>query len=245
MRIKVDRQITNRITSYNLNPILTIIINGDCSFRREDGFSISTNDANKLLYLQKMQNILNKSALTRKTEFALSRLEEFETLKQNWDSYGASPLDKDSIDEARTILRRAFDYLSSLRIPELEFYPIPNTSGGVSIYFHLEEKELRIKLYPHENKKIVYLVDKMYPEKYHYREESFNLAHLSKHFIWLSSNDRGVFKWIPPLSASKTETGSFSGLTKTLLIQPETLPMMSFVRELTHRIERTTVVRRV
>jgi len=41
----------------------------------------------------------------RKVEWVLSRLEEFEDLKDNWDSYGAEPIEPFVIEEARSIFK--------------------------------------------------------------------------------------------------------------------------------------------
>jgi len=120
-------------------------------------------------------------------ERALARLDEFEHLEEDWDSYGAPPLERAVIEEARIIIRETGkkDYL--LGAQGLEFYPIPNRSGGVSLYFEYNERELRIKFYPYEDKQIVYRVIKTDPQQFKYSESTYHRDGLDMHLTWLIS----------------------------------------------------------
>jgi len=122
-----------------------------------------------------------------KIESSLSRLDEFGNLEENWDSYGAPPLDKQTIEEARTILKmvESSSYLRSAS--ELEFYPIPNRSGGVSLYFELGNRELRIKFYPNESCQVAIRVNKTNPEHFNYIESDYERSKMIEHFTWLSA----------------------------------------------------------
>jgi hypothetical protein len=128
-----------------------------------------------------------KSTLEMGVEHALSRLEEFEHLEEDWDSYGAPPLERAVIEEARTIIHEIGKKDYMLGVQRLEFYPIPNRSGGVSLYFEFDDRELRIKFYPHEDKQIVYRVIKTDPQQYKYAESTYDRDNLDRHLNWLIS----------------------------------------------------------
>jgi hypothetical protein len=222
MRVKVNRQIytiselssplkiftQNGSIPLKINHEIAVINNGGCSSGTEDGFSISKNEANRLLYLQIMQNRLNKSTLTRKTEHALSRLEEFETLEQNWDSYDAPPIHWGSIEEAREVLKIiAIDNILK-NVNDFEFYPIPTPSGGVTLYFELKSKELRVKLNPNPDERVIIRVDKINPERYNYEQSDYHQSVMMNNFRWLNQDDslsNGENKWnIFPIETTYT-----------------------------------------
>lgn len=163
-------------------------------------YPISEQIANKALVYQWRKKELQSLAHVRKAELALSRLEEFETLEDDWDSYGATPIDRSSIEEARDVLRtiERMEFLSSAE--ELDFYPIPSTSGGMSLYFEFESRELRLKLQPQRSKSVVYRVDKSNSEAYKYWRSEYERAGLLRLLLWLVLGDnlhQGANTWSP------------------------------------------------
>ena len=119
-----------------------------------------------------------------------SRLKEFESLEDNWDSYGAPLPDRQAIEEAQTILEQASRSVILQDATGLTCYPFPDRSGGISLYFELEDRELRLKLHPCEDKRVVYYVNKMKPEQFDYAELSYDRDRLEEHFNWLITGNR-------------------------------------------------------
>jgi hypothetical protein len=132
-------------------------------------------------------SLTQRSAVKIEVERSLARLDEFELLEENWDSYGAPPLDISSIEESREVLKLVEHDEKFKRSQGVQVYPIPNRSGGVSLYFELASRELRIKFYPYENKKVVYRVNKTDSEHFHYDESPYDRNSLEEHFSWLIS----------------------------------------------------------
>ena len=56
---------------------------------------------------------------------ALQLVESFKDLKQNWDSYGGRPIDRDVIDMAKVVLGRLGE----------GFQPVPTSTGGVDLEY--------------------------------------------------------------------------------------------------------------
>jgi len=228
MRVLVNSQITigrelscpskfftqNRSASQNINQGLTVIDSEGYFSKLEKGFFISTDEANKLLYLRMMQNKLNSAIFTRKTEHALSRLEEFENLKQNWDSYDAPPIHLGSIEEAREVLKVIARERISENTEEFEFYPIPTTSGGITVYFELKSRELRVKLNPNPGDRMIIRVDKINPDKYYYEQSEYYRTGLRHHFNWLIQDDdlfNGENTWnLSPIKTTYTSESAVS-----------------------------------
>jgi len=130
--------------------------------------------------------MVTKSALEAGVEHALSRLDEFEHLEEDWDSYGAPPIDKAMLEEARKVLKASRDNPELNGLAGLEFYPYPSPTGGVALEYEFQGRELRLKLYPDSNDRVAFRVLKSMPEKYDYEQFPYRLAELRSHFRWLS-----------------------------------------------------------
>jgi len=144
-------------------------------------------------------------------EHALSRLEEFEDLKEDWDSYGASPINMTSIEEARRVFRLISKESGFRHVENLDIYPIPTNSGGVVIYIELKTKELRVKFSPSDSDSVILRVDKRNEEEYHYTQYEYRRTSLTSHFDWLLQNDESTHQgeqWLP--SQMKTTSTSAS-----------------------------------
>jgi hypothetical protein len=129
------------------------------------------------------------STILQNIERAFARLNEFETLEEDWDSYGAPPIDKAMLEEARKVLKAMRDNPELSGLTGLEFHPYPSPTGGVAIDFEFQGRELRLKLYPDCNDCVVLRVLKSNPEKYIYMQSPYRFAELGDHFKWLSSVD--------------------------------------------------------
>jgi len=191
------------------------------STRYTPAFPHSKESAYRLIWNQLQNEKLRDQAHLRMTENALARLEEFETLKENWDSYGASIIDLKTIEEAREVLRFTGKENLLKSTEDLEFYPIPTVSGGITIYFVFESKEVRIKLTPNQSDRVVYRVDKINPDDYSYEQRTYDRDQLPSHFLWLVGGNNlscGVSAWNQYLMKT-TSTLEYVGF---ILTCPET-----------------------
>lgn len=73
---------------------------------------------------------------------ALKKLEELKELKDNWDSYGAPPIDKECIKRARWFLLAIGPKVSR------GVWSVPCSHGGVQLEWHQGAVNLEIEFKP-------------------------------------------------------------------------------------------------
>ncbi len=79
------------------------------------------------------------------TEDCLQRIERLHKLKQNWDSYGANPVDPRSIEAARQLVRK-FAFVQGIDCPRVAASP----AGHVALSWEWQEysRELDLEILP-------------------------------------------------------------------------------------------------
>lgn len=76
----------------------------------------------------------------------LQKIGKFSRLKENWDSYGAKPIDKECIDKSLKIIEEL------IKLKSTESFDIPNpfiaplSSGGIQIEWERDERYLEINI---------------------------------------------------------------------------------------------------
>lgn len=80
---------------------------------------------------------------------ALERLEEFATLSEDWDSYGAVPISAVAIDRARELAAEIISkHALSIRPEGYSFDVVPTPDGGVQLEWDVDAKHLEIAIGP-------------------------------------------------------------------------------------------------
>lgn len=72
----------------------------------------------------------------------ISRLKKLSELSENWDSYGAKPVEKNAVLMALNLIGAIY----SARVPEPAIVPL--ASGGIQFEWHTPQKDLEISLSP-------------------------------------------------------------------------------------------------
>ena len=73
---------------------------------------------------------------------AISKLNELSELQDNWDSYGARPIESSSMLMALNLLK----VIHNVRVPEPTIVPL--ATGGIQFEWHTARKDLEIALSP-------------------------------------------------------------------------------------------------
>lgn len=78
---------------------------------------------------------------------ALERLEEFKTLREDWDSYGAVPISPKAIDIARELAAEIVSkHALSIRPAGYSFDVVPTPDGGVQLEWDVDAQHLEIAI---------------------------------------------------------------------------------------------------
>jgi hypothetical protein len=81
---------------------------------------------------------------------ALERLEEFATLPEDWDSYGAVPISAVAIDRARELAAEIISkHALSIRPEGYSFDVVPTPDGGVQLEWVVGDQHLEIAIGSH------------------------------------------------------------------------------------------------
>jgi hypothetical protein len=70
------------------------------------------------------------------------QLASFRSLEENWDSYGALPIDENAIRSARALLVE----LAVAQLPSP--YVVPTSKGGLALEWHGQARELGLEILP-------------------------------------------------------------------------------------------------
>jgi hypothetical protein len=81
---------------------------------------------------------------------ALERLEEFATLPNDWDSYGAAPISTVAVEHARELAAEIISkHALSIRPAGYSFDVVPTPDGGVQLEWDVGAHDLEISIGPH------------------------------------------------------------------------------------------------